>query len=52
MSNGPRNDKGELMELSHDPVPGFRKAFLIIFFLGMFFLAGVFIFGGMLSNAH
>ena len=52
MSQDKRNEKGELMELSHAPVPGFRKAFIIIFALGCMYLAGVFIFGGYFINAH
>jgi len=52
MSEGKRNEHGELMELSHEPVPGFKAAFVIIFALGCIYLAGVFIFGGSVINAH
>ena len=52
MSEGKRNEQGELMELSHEAVPGFKKAFYVIFALGCLFLAGVFIFGGSGINAH
>ena len=52
MSEGPRNEQGELMELKHEPVPGFKKAFIIIFALGCLYLAGVFLFGGSIINAH
>jgi len=35
----------EIMELGHDPVPGYRPAFYIIFAISFIYLAVIFIFG-------
>ena len=35
----------EIMELGHDPVPGYRPAFYIIFAISLIYLAIIFIFG-------
>jgi len=35
--------KDEKMELSHDPVPGYRTAFYIIFAVSLAYLALIFI---------
>ncbi len=35
----------EIMELSHDPVPGYRPAFYIIFAISLIYLAIIFIRG-------
>jgi len=37
--------KGELMELKHDAVPGYRTAFYIAFALGIAYLSVLFILG-------
>jgi hypothetical protein len=52
MSDGPRNDKGELMELGHDAVPGYRKIFYVIFVLGLSYLFFVFAFGDSFMGGH
>lgn len=45
MKDEHRNADGELMELKHDPVPGYRTAFYIAFAVGMLYLAVLFILG-------
>ena len=39
------DEKEEKMELSHDPVPGYRPAFYIIFAVSLVYLAFIFIKG-------
>ncbi len=39
-----KNDK-EIMELTHEPVPGYRPAFYIIFAISLIYLAVIFILG-------
>lgn len=34
-----KNDAGEILYLGHAPWPGYRKAFYIVFGLGMLYLA-------------
>lgn len=36
-------DSGELMELTHEPVPGYRKALIIIITAALLYLAVIFI---------
>lgn len=43
MSQGLRNEKGELLELKHDEVPGYKKAFYIAFTVGSLYLATLFL---------
>ncbi len=43
-----KNESGEIMVLGHSPWPGYRKAFYIIFALGIFYL--VLAFSGLLSS--
>ncbi len=38
MSHGSVNEKGELMELKHAPVAGYRTAFYIAFAAGVLYL--------------
>lgn len=39
MSEGiKRNEQGEIIELGHEPWPGYRKAFYIVFSAGIFYL--------------
>lgn len=42
--NMKENDK-EIMELAHEPVPGYRTAFYVIFALSLIYLAIIFISG-------
>ena len=35
----------EIMELRHEPVPGYKKIFYIVFAVGVLYLAAVFLFG-------
>lgn len=35
----------EIMELRHEPVPGYKTAFYIIFAIGVLYLGAVFLFG-------
>lgn len=44
-----RNEKGEIIVLGHSPWPGYRKAFYIVFALGLLYLALAF--GGLLPTA-
>jgi hypothetical protein len=43
-----KNEAGEIMVLGHSPWPGYRKAFYIVFALGIFYL--VLAFAGLLSS--
>lgn len=36
-----RNEKGEITELSHEAWPGFRPAFLVVFAVGVLYLATI-----------
>jgi len=36
------NEKEEIMELKHDPVPGYRPAFFIIFGVSLVYLVIIF----------
>ncbi|MFQ5329184.1 MAG: hypothetical protein ACE5D4_04240 [Thermodesulfobacteriota bacterium] len=36
------NEKKEIMELSHDPTPGYRPAFYIIFAIFLIYLTVIF----------
>jgi hypothetical protein len=38
-----KEEKREIMELSHEPVPGYRTAFYIVFLLGVLYLAIIFL---------
>jgi hypothetical protein len=40
-----KEKKEEIMELGHEPVPGYKKIFYIIFTVGILYLATVFLFG-------
>ncbi len=40
-----KKEKEELMELRHEPVPGYKKFFFIVFAVGVLYLAAVFVFG-------
>lgn len=40
-----KEEKEEIMELSHEPVPGYKKIFYIVFAVGILYLAAVFLFG-------
>ncbi len=42
-----RNDKAELMELRHEPVPGYRRALYIALALGVLYLGAIFLLGPM-----
>lgn len=35
----------EKMELTHEPVPGYKTAFYIVFALGVLYLGAIFLFG-------
>lgn len=35
----------ELTELKHDPVPGYKRIFYIVFTIGVLYLIAVFLFG-------
>lgn len=35
----------EIMELSHEPVPGYKKIFYIVITVGILYLGAVFLFG-------
>ncbi|MGR3318200.1 MAG: hypothetical protein ACUZ8O_06930 [Candidatus Anammoxibacter sp.] len=37
------NEKDVIMELKHDAVPGYRKAFYIVFALGIIYLGIIFL---------
>lgn len=37
-AHGRRNEKGELMELKHDPAPGYLQAFYIVFIIATLYL--------------
>ncbi|MBI5213435.1 MAG: hypothetical protein HY957_08700 [Nitrospirae bacterium] len=41
--SGQQEEKKEIMELSHEPVPGYRTAFYIVFLLGVLYLAVIFL---------
>lgn len=43
-----KNEQGEIIVLGHSPWPGYRKAFLIAFVLGIFYL--ILAFSGLLSS--
>ncbi len=43
-----KNEQGEIVELGHDPWPGYRTAFNIVFALGIFYL--ILAFCGVLSH--
>jgi hypothetical protein len=45
MSHGPVNEKGELLELRHEAVPGYRTAFYIAFVVGVLYLTALFLMG-------
>lgn len=45
-----QHGKDELMELKHEPVPGYRKIFYIVFIAGALYLAGVFLFGSYVTS--
>jgi hypothetical protein len=36
-----RNEKGEITELSHDPWPGFKPAFLVMLTVSVLYLATI-----------
>ncbi len=35
----PRKDKKELMELKHDPLPGYKSVFGVVFTLSLLYMA-------------
>lgn len=41
--SGQQGEKKEIMELGHEPVPGYRTAFYIVFLLGILYLAVIFL---------
>lgn len=47
MNDGLRDDKGELLELKHPAVPGYKKAFYIAFAIGMIYLGALFLISAM-----
>lgn len=40
-----KKEHEELMELRHEPVPGYKKIFYVIFAIGVSYLCAVFLFG-------
>ncbi len=44
MSQPETNDKKEIMVLSHDPWPGYKKAFAVVFALSSIYLAVILFF--------
>lgn len=47
MSHRLRNEKGELLELKHEAVPGYKKAFYIAFAFGSLYLLLLFVIASM-----
>lgn len=41
--SGQQEEKKEIMELVHEPAPGYRTAFYIVFLLGVLYLAVIFL---------
>ncbi len=41
--SGQQEEKKEIMELSHEPVSGYRTAFYIVFLVGILYLAVIFL---------
>lgn len=40
-------EKGERMDLSHEPVPGYKRIFYVALAMGLLHLAGIFLYGFM-----